>query len=58
MYVLLLELADCHLDHLAGIVIVAKLLYFCLHIKWEVFLDDVVNDVWERLVLAEDSGLI
>jgi hypothetical protein len=58
MHVLLLELADGHLNGLPGIVIVMKLLDTCLHIKQEVFLDDVVNNIQKGLVLAEDGGLI
>ena len=58
MAVLLLEGGDCVSDRLACVVVVAVLLYSCLHIEREVFLQDVINDFRKGLILLEDGGLL
>jgi hypothetical protein len=54
---LLLELDNCVGDGLAGVVIVAELLNSCLHIKGEVLLHYVINNVRKGVILPEDGYL-
>ena len=54
---LLLELDNCVGDGLAGVVIVAELLNSCLHIKEEVLLHYVINNVRKEVILPEDGCL-
>ena len=44
MHHLLLKIGDGGGERLAGIVIVAELLYSCLYVKSKVLLDDIIDD--------------